>query len=246
MLIIPAIDLKNGQCVRLRQGDFADVDVFSDDPVTMAGRWIEQGCERLHLVDLDGARDGLPTNQAVIAEIAKTYPNVPIQVGGGIRSLRAIETYLDLGVSYTILGTKAIESPDFLAAATQKFPGKIILGLDAREGKLATKGWEEQSTISAVEFGQSFTDHNLAAIIYTDIAKDGMMGGVNIEATAELARETGIPVIASGGIHTLDDVGALMPHHDAGIVGVITGRAIYEGTLDLAEAISLAKTENNG
>jgi phosphoribosylformimino-5-aminoimidazole carboxamide ribotide isomerase len=243
MLIIPAIDLKNGQCVRLKQGKFDDVDVFSDSPVETAKKWAAMGCERLHLVDLDGALEGSPMNHQAIANITKALPELPIQIGGGIRDLATIETYLGLGVQYCIIGTKAVQNPEFVTEACQAFPGHIIVGMDARDGKLAIKGWEEQSNVSAVELGKTFASAGVSAIVYTDIAKDGMMGGVNIEATADLAKQTGIPVIASGGVHKLEDISALLPYETDGVSGVITGRAIYEGTLDLPAAIALTQSQ---
>jgi phosphoribosylformimino-5-aminoimidazole carboxamide ribotide isomerase len=236
MLIIPAIDLKDGQCVRLRQGLMDDSTVFSDDPVAMAARWVEAGCRRLHLVDLNGAFAGEPVNGGVVTAIAAAYPDLPIQIGGGIRNLETIEHYVRAGVSYVIIGTKAVKEPDFVSAACRAFPGRIIIGLDARDGMVATDGWANVSTIYARDLAARFESDGVAAIVYTDIARDGMMQGVNIEATVAMAQASSIPVIASGGITNLDDIRALcaVAHH--GICGAITGRAIYEGTLDLAEA----------
>jgi len=240
MLIIPAIDLKDGQCVRLRQGLMEQSTVFSDDPVATARRWVEAGCRRLHLVDLNGAFDGLPRNAAAVEAIAAAFPTLPIQIGGGIRSLQTIEHYLQAGVSYVILGTLAVREPSFVAAACKAFPGRVIVGLDARDGRVATDGWADVSDIEATELARRFEHDGVSAIVYTDIARDGMMQGVNVEATLAMARASSIPVIASGGISSLDDIRALCTVAEAGISGAITGRAIYEGTLDLSAAQALA------
>lgn len=236
MLVIPAIDLKAGQCVRLRQGLMDQSTVFSDDPVAMAQQWVDKGARRLHLVDLDGAFEGKPVNGEVIAAIARRFPALPIQIGGGIRTLQTIEQYLNAGVSYAIIGTKAVNDPDFVKAACQQFPGHIIVGLDAKEGMVATEGWAEVSTIKAIDLARQFAGDGVDAIVYTDIARDGMMGGVNIEATVEMAQASPIPVIASGGVSKLADIKALQAQAHHGILGAITGRAIYEGSLDIAEA----------
>ena len=236
MLIIPAIDLKDGQCVRLRQGLMADSTVFSDDPVAMARRWVDAGCRRLHLVDLNGAFEGAPVNGEVVTAIAAAYPDLPIQIGGGIRSLETIEHYVRAGVSYVIIGTKAVKEPGFVAEACAAFPGRVIVGLDAKEGLVATDGWAEVSTVRATDLARRFKSDGVAAIVYTDIARDGMMQGVNVEATVAMARASAIPVIASGGITDLGDIRALLAVAGEGICGAITGRAIYEGTLDVAEA----------
>lgn len=236
MLVIPAIDLKAGQCVRLRQGLMDQSTVFSDDPVAMAQQWVDKGARRLHLVDLDGAFEGKPVNGEVIAAIARRFPALPIQIGGGIRTLETIEQYLNAGVSYAIIGTKAVNDPDFVKAACQQFPGHIIVGLDAKEGMVATEGWAEVSTIKAIDLARQFAGDGVDAIVYTDIARDGMMGGVNIEATVEMAQASPIPVIASGGVSKLADIKALQAQAHHGILGAITGRAIYEGSLDIAEA----------
>ena len=236
MLIIPAIDLKDGQCVRLRQGLMADSTVFSDDPVAMARRWVDAGCRRLHLVDLNGAFAGEPVNGEVVTAIAAAWPQLPIQIGGGIRSLETIEHYLRAGVSYVIIGTKAVKEPAFVAEACAAFPGRVIVGLDAKNGLVATDGWAEVSRLQATDLARQFESAGVAAIVYTDIARDGMMQGVNVEATLAMARASSIPVIASGGITNLDDIRALRAVADHGICGAITGRAIYEGTLDVAEA----------
>ena len=236
MLIIPAIDLKDGQCVRLRQGLMEDSTVFSDEPVAMARRWVEAGCRRLHLVDLNGAFAGEPVNGEVVAAIAAAWPELPIQIGGGIRNLETIESYVKAGVSYVIIGTRAVKDPAFVAEACAAFPGRIIVGLDAKDGLVATDGWAEVSSLRADELARRFESDGVSAIVYTDIARDGMMQGVNVEATVAMARASSIPVIASGGITNLDDIRALNAVASEGICGAITGRAIYEGTLDVAEA----------
>jgi phosphoribosylformimino-5-aminoimidazole carboxamide ribotide isomerase len=236
MLIIPAIDLKDGQCVRLRQGLMDDSTVFSDDPVATAARWVEAGCRRLHLVDLNGAFVGEPVNGSVVTAIAAAYPDLPIQIGGGIRNLETIEYYIAAGVSYVIIGTKAVKEPEFVAEACAAFPGKVIVGLDARDGLVATDGWAEVSEVRATDLARRFESDGVAAIVYTDIARDGMMQGVNVEATVAMAQASSIPVIASGGITDIRDIRALINVAHTGICGAITGRAIYEGTLDVADA----------
>jgi phosphoribosylformimino-5-aminoimidazole carboxamide ribotide isomerase len=239
MLVIPAIDLKDGSCVRLRQGLMDDSTVYGDDPVSMAQRWVDAGARRLHLVDLNGAFAGTPVNGAAVTAIAKKFPQLPIQIGGGIRSIETIEHYLNAGVSYLIIGTKAVKEPEFIAEVCRKFPGRIIVGLDAKDGLVATDGWAEVSTIKATDLAKRFEQDGVTAIIYTDIARDGMMQGVNIEATVALAQASTIPVIASGGVTNMQDIHALKKVADQGILGAITGRAIYEGTLDLREAQSV-------
>ncbi|EED32154.1 phosphoribosylformimino-5-aminoimidazole carboxamide ribotide isomerase [gamma proteobacterium NOR5-3] len=236
MLIIPAIDLKDGQCVRLRQGEMDDSTVFSDDPVATAQRWVDAGCRRLHLVDLNGAFAGAPVNGDAVTAIAARFPDLPIQIGGGIRTLETIEFYLKAGVSYVIIGTQAVKQPTFVAEACAAFEGKIIVGLDARDGRVATDGWAEVSALQATDLARRFAGDGVSAIVYTDIARDGMMQGVNVEATLDVAQAGGIPVIASGGITNMRDIRALAELGGAGIMGAITGRAIYEGSLDLAEA----------
>lgn len=240
MIIIPAIDLKDGQCVRLKQGRMEDSTVFSDDPVQMARHWQQQGARRLHLVDLNGAFAGQPVNGDIVKAIANALPDLPLQIGGGIRDLDTIASYLDAGVSYVIIGTKAVQDPDFVGLACARFPGRIIVGLDAKDGLVATDGWANVSSVTATELAKQFSDVGVSAIVYTDIARDGMMQGVNVEATVRLAEESSIPVIASGGITTIADIEALQAvcntTRGAGILGAITGRAIYEGTLNLAEA----------
>ncbi|MDK2776884.1 MAG: 1-(5-phosphoribosyl)-5-[(5-phosphoribosylamino)methylideneamino]imidazole-4-carboxamide isomerase [Pseudomonadota bacterium] len=240
MLVIPAIDLKDGQCVRLRQGRMDDSTVFGDDPVSMAKRWVDAGCRRLHLVDLNGAFAGEPVNGEAVTAIAKAFPGLPIQIGGGIRTLETIEHYIKAGVSYVIIGTKAVKEPEFVKEACQAFPGTVIVGLDAQDGFVATDGWAEVSSVKAVDLAKQFKDDGVTSIVYTDIARDGMMQGVNVEATLNLAVEGGIPVIASGGVTNIEDIRALSKVAGQGILGAITGRAIYEGTLDVAEAQQLA------
>ncbi|MDE1462487.1 1-(5-phosphoribosyl)-5-[(5-phosphoribosylamino)methylideneamino]imidazole-4-carboxamide isomerase [Spartinivicinus poritis] len=236
MLIIPAIDLKDGACVRLRQGDMEDATVFSDDPVAMASHWVEQGGRRLHLVDLNGAFEGEPVNGEIVKQIAKTHPNLPIQIGGGIRNLTTIEHYLNAGVTYVIIGTQAVKQPQFVKEACKAFPGHIIVGLDAKDGKVATDGWAEVSDIEVTELASQFEGDGVSAIVYTDIARDGMMQGVNVTSTHALAQAISIPVIASGGITNIEDIKALQAVAKDGIEGAITGRAIYEGSLNVAEA----------
>ena len=240
MILIPAIDLKDGQCVRLRQGRMDDDTVFSDNPVEMAGKWYDAGARRLHLVDLNGAFEGKPVNGEIIQDITKTYPDLPVEIGGGIRSVETVEAYLDAGVAYVIIGTKAVEDPDFVTQLCKQFPGHVIVGLDAVDGKVATKGWAEVTDVDLFDLSKRFENDGVESIIYTDINRDGMMQGANVENTAALAQAISIPVIASGGIHNLDDVEALckVAHH--GISGAITGRAIYEGTLDFAAGQQLA------
>ena len=240
MLIIPAIDLKEGKCVRLRQGRMEDETVFADDPVAVAERWVDAGARRLHVVDLDGAFAGKPRNAEVIHRIAERHPDLPIQVGGGIRDEDTIQAYLDAGVSYVIIGTKAVSTPHFISDACVEFPGHIIVGLDAKDGKLAVDGWSKLSKHDLLDLAQQFEHEGVSAIVYTDISRDGMMSGLNIDATVELARSIRIPVIASGGITSLDDIRALCAVEEEGIMGAITGRALYEGTLDLREGQALA------
>jgi len=240
MLLIPAIDLKDGKCVRLRQGRMEDSTVFSDDPVAMAGRWVAAGARRLHLVDLNGAFEGKPMNRDVINAIAKAYPEVPIQVGGGIRDEDTVQAYLDVGVQYVIIGTKAVSHPGFVGDLCAEFPGHVIVGLDAKDGKVAVDGWSKLSKHDVIDMAQHFEQDGVSAIIYTDIGRDGMMAGVNVDSTVKLARAVNIPIIASGGITNLEDIRALCGVAEEGISGAITGRAIYEGTLDFAQGQKLA------
>ncbi|HJD43715.1 MAG TPA: 1-(5-phosphoribosyl)-5-[(5-phosphoribosylamino)methylideneamino]imidazole-4-carboxamide isomerase [Candidatus Paenalcaligenes intestinipullorum] len=241
MLLIPAIDLQDGRCVRLRQGDLNDATVFSDDPGAMAAQWLEQGARRLHLVDLNGAVSGKPINRAAIKAILdEVDEDVPVQIGGGIRDLDTIEAYLDQGMSYVIIGTAAIKNPGFLRDACSAFPGQIIVGLDARDGKLATDGWNKVTRHDVLEVAKKFEDYGCEAIIYTDIGRDGMLSGVNIEATVALSRHVSIPIIASGGVANLNDIEALCAVEHEGIEGVILGRSLYEGTLDFSQAQNFA------
>ncbi|WP_424192687.1 1-(5-phosphoribosyl)-5-[(5-phosphoribosylamino)methylideneamino]imidazole-4-carboxamide isomerase [Ampullimonas aquatilis] len=239
MLLIPAIDLKDGHCVRLKQGDMNNATIFSEDPGAMAKHWLAQGARRLHLVDLNGAFAGKPKNEVAIKSIVKAvkgdeeFDDIPIQLGGGIRDLDTIERYLDGGIDYIIIGTAAVKNPGFLHDACGAFPGQIIVGLDAKDGKVATDGWSKLTGHEVIDLAKKFEDYGVEAIVYTDIGRDGMMGGVNIEATIKLAQAVGIPVIASGGVHNLADVEALCKVEDEGIEAVICGRSIYEGTLDL-------------
>jgi len=242
MLLIPAIDLKDGKCVRLRQGRMEDDTVFSDNPVEVAGRWVDAGARRIHLVDLDGAFAGKPKNADIIHQIVEAYPDVPVQIGGGIRDEDTIQAYLEAGVKYVIIGTKAVSEPHFVRDVAVEFPGHIIVGLDAKDGKVAIDGWSKLSHHDVIDLAQKFEQQGVEAIIYTDISRDGMMQGVNVEATAKLARAINIPVIASGGITNMDDIHALGAVAEEGIMGAITGRAIYEGTLDFATAEKLAES----
>jgi phosphoribosylformimino-5-aminoimidazole carboxamide ribotide isomerase len=240
MLLIPAIDLKDGKCVRLRQGRMEDDTVFSDDPVAVADRWVAAGARRLHIVDLNGAFAGRPVNADAIRRIAVAHPDIPIQVGGGIRDDDAIELYLEIGVSFVILGTNAVNVPHFVGDACSEFPGHIMVGLDARDGKVAIDGWSKLSNHDVIDIAQRFEREGVEAIIYTDISRDGMMTGVNVDATVNLARAINIPVIASGGVARLEDIRRLCAVANEGIMGAIVGRALYEGELDLAEAQRVA------
>jgi phosphoribosylformimino-5-aminoimidazole carboxamide ribotide isomerase len=240
VLLIPAIDLKDGRCVRLRQGRMDEETVFSDDPVEMAARWVGEGARRLHLVDLNGAFAGMPVNGEAIRAIAARFPELPIQVGGGIRDESTIEAYLAAGVRYCIIGTQAVKEPDLVARACKSFRGRIIVGLDAKEGQVAIKGWAEVTEHRVEDLARRFEGDGVAAIVYTDIGRDGMMTGPNIQATRALAELIATPVIASGGITHLDDVRALAENAGSGIVAAITGRAIYEGSLDFAAGQRLA------
>lgn len=241
MLLIPAIDLKDGHCVRLKQGDMDEATVFSEDPAAMARHWINQGARRLHLVDLNGAFAGKPKNEGAIRAILQEVGDeIPVQLGGGLRDLDTIERCLDSGLDYVIIGTAAVKNPGFLHDACCAFPGHIIVGLDAREGKVAVDGWSKLTRHDVIDLAKKFEDYGVEGIIYTDIGRDGMLSGVNIDATVKLAQALRIPVIASGGITDLKDIHALCAVEAEGIMGAITGRAIYEGTLDFQEAQATA------
>jgi phosphoribosylformimino-5-aminoimidazole carboxamide ribotide isomerase len=241
MLIIPAIDLKDGRCVRLKQGDMDQVTIFSEDPPAMARHWLDQGARRLHVVDLNGAQAGKPKNEPVIRKIVEAAGDMPVQLGGGIRDLDTIERYLDDGISYVIVGTQAVKTPGFLHDACGAFPGHVMVALDARDGKVAVDGWSKMTRHEVIDLAKKFEDYGVEAIIYTDIGRDGMLTGVNVEATVRLARELSVPVIASGGITDLKDIEALLAVESEGIVGAITGRALYQGTLDFVQAVATAQ-----
>lgn len=241
MLLIPAIDIKDGRCVRLRQGNMdADVTVFSDDPVAMARHWVDQGAQRLHIVDLNGARSGKPVNEPVIRKmVAAVGEEIEIQLGGGMRDLDLIERYIDDGVRFVVIGTAAVKNPGFLHDACSAFGGHVIVALDAKGGKVATDGWSKLTGHDVVDLGRKFESYGVEAILYTDIGRDGMLTGVNVEATVELARAVKVPVYASGGIAGLADIAALLEVEEFGVEGAILGRSLYEGTLDFQAAQSL-------
>ncbi|WIT12460.1 1-(5-phosphoribosyl)-5-[(5-phosphoribosylamino)methylideneamino]imidazole-4-carboxamide isomerase [Paucibacter sediminis] len=237
MLLIPAIDLKDGRCVRLQQGDMNASTTFGEDPAAMARRWLDAGARRLHLVDLNGAFAGKPVNEAAIKSILREVGDeIPVQLGGGIRDLDTIERYLDAGISYIIIGTAAVKSPGFLKDACSAFGGHIIVGLDAKDGKVATDGWSKLTGHEVVDLAKKFEDYGVEGVIYTDIGRDGMLSGINIDATVKLAQALSIPVIASGGLSNMQDIEALCAVESFGVEGVICGRAIYTGDLDLAAA----------
>lgn len=240
MIVIPAVDIKGGRCVRLKQGRMSEETVYADDPLQMAETWVSKGAERIHLVDLDGAVGGKRVNGEVIRRIARSLP-VPVELGGGIRNLASIEFYLEAGVQWVILGTAACKDPNLVQEACRRFPGRVLLAIDARSGRVAVEGWTEETDRSAVEVAKSFDDQGIAAVIYTDIQRDGMSVGPNLRATGELAGFLKTPVIASGGISGLEDVRKVVTLSRQGVMGVITGRALYEGTLDLGEAIRVCK-----
>jgi len=244
MMIIPAVDIKDGRCVRLIQGQMDRETVFSDDPAAMALRWQSMGAELIHLVDLNGAVDKKPRNLATIEAILSAV-RVPLQLGGGIRDMATIETYIRKGVSRIVIGTEAIRNPDLVIKAARAFPGCIVVGIDARDGYVAIEGWTETTGTTAVDLARRFEDIGIAAINFTDIYRDGMQTGPNLEATRQLAEAVSIPVVASGGVSTLDDIKNLLPLASAGVEGVITGKALYSGSLDLKEAIELARTSQS-
>ena len=241
MLVIPAIDIKGGRCVRLQQGEMSKETVYSEVPEEMAVKWVEKGAERLHLVDLDGAVEGRPVNREVIGGIVGAIP-IPTQLGGGIRDMKTIEIYLKLGINQIILGTVAYKNPEFLTQACKEFAGRIILGIDARKDRVAVEGWTEETDMTVAEMAKGLENTGISAIIYTDIHRDGMSTGPNVEATKVLAQTVETPVIAAGGISGIDDVAKLLSLAEYGVIGMITGRALYNGTLDLGDAIKLAKS----
>ena len=243
MILFPAIDLKNGQCVRLKQGDMDRATVFNDDPAAQARSFETQGFRWLHVVDLDGAFAGKPMNGAAVDAILKAV-SFPVQLGGGIRDLGTVEGWLAKGIARVIIGTAALRDPDFVRAAAKAFPGRIVVGIDARDGFVAVEGWAETSSLSATELGKRFEDAGVAAIVYTDIARDGMLGGINWESTIALAKALSIPVIASGGLASMADVSRLMKPDAAILEGAITGRALYDGRVDAAEALALIATRS--
>lgn len=237
MLLIPAIDLKDGKCVRLKQGDMSESTTFGEDPAAMARRWVDAGARRLHLVDLNGAFAGKPVNEpAIKAIIQEVGDEIPVQLGGGIRDLDTIERYLDDGLSFVIIGTAAVKNPGFLRDACTAFGGHILVGLDAKEGKVATDGWSKLTGHEVIDLAKKFEDYGVEGVIYTDIGRDGMLSGINLDATVKLAQALTIPVIASGGLSKLQDIEQLCGVHDQGVEGVICGRAIYTGDLDFAAA----------
>jgi len=240
LIVIPAIDIKRGRCVRLKQGRMSDETVFSDVPEEMAVKWFDKGAERLHIVDLDGAIRGRPVNRDVIKRIVNAVP-IPVELGGGIRDMAALEAYFELGLHYLILGTVAYKDPEFTVKACRAFPGRIILGVDARNDRVAVEGWTEEVNLTPVSMAKQFEEAGISAIIYTDIQRDGMRTGPNAEATRALARAVKTPVIASGGISGIEDVENIVSLSEDGVIGMITGRALYDGGLDLAEAIRLCK-----
>ncbi|MDC3408614.1 1-(5-phosphoribosyl)-5-[(5-phosphoribosylamino)methylideneamino]imidazole-4-carboxamide isomerase [Burkholderiales bacterium] len=242
MILIPAIDLKGGHCVRLRQGVMEDATVFSENPLQMAQHWYNQGAERLHLVDLDGAFEGRPENESIINKIAEGIgKNIPVQVGGGIRDIPTVERYLDRGVTFVVIGTAAVKNPAFLIEACRAFPNQIIVGLDAKDGKVAVDGWANVTEHSVIDLAKKFQSYGVEEFIYTDIGRDGMMNGANVEATQALAAALEIPVIASGGISSLEDIRKLRELEAEGVKGAITGRAIYEEAFDFEIANRVAK-----
>ncbi len=240
MMIIPAIDIKNGKCVRLLQGRMDAETVFSDDPSAMARQWADQGAEMLHVVDLNGAIEKSPQNLPSIQRIVQSI-HIPVQVGGGIRDIETIQQYFDIGIAKVVIGTEAIRNPQLVRQASKDHPGCIVVGIDARNGRVAIEGWTQTTDIRAIDLARQFEDYGVAAINFTDIHRDGMQTGPNIEETRQLAEAVRIPIVASGGVSTLEDIRNLLPLSQSGVIGVITGKALYSGTLNLKEAIELAK-----
>jgi phosphoribosylformimino-5-aminoimidazole carboxamide ribotide isomerase len=244
MLIIPAIDLKEGKCVRLERGEMSSATIYSEDPAATAQRWEAEGAKLLHVVDLDGAFAKEPKNREAIAAIVQSV-DVPVQLGGGVRTVETLSAYLELGVERVVIGTAAHSNPELLVQACERFPGKVVLGIDSRKGRVAVEGWSKTTEMSSGELAARFENLALAAIVYTDISRDGMQTGPNVEATRDLARSVSTPVIASGGVGSLEHIRALLPLERDGVVGVIAGRALYAGSVDLGEAIALAKGEEH-
>jgi len=245
MKIIPAIDIQNGNCVRLRQGDFSQETIFNNSPLDIAEKWVKDGAQRLHIVDLDGARLGEPINIDLISKICKTFPSIPVQIGGGIRDIETARKYINAGASFIIIGTKAVEDPNFVKDLCSEFHKKIIIGIDAKNGEVATEGWVSNSKVNAISLSKKFEDFGVSEIVYTDIEKDGMMGGLNIEATVDLAKEINIPVIASGGVSSNDDLKKIINYEKFGISGVIVGRALYENKINIKEAKEILRNVKN-
>lgn len=241
MIIIPAVDLKDGRCVRLSQGRMDQESVYSDHPIDMARRWESEGAERLHVVDLNGAMNGRPIHRPLVKEISQAV-RIPIEVGGGIRDMTAIEDYLSSGVAWVVLGTAAFQNPALIEQACHRFPERVILGIDAKGGKVAIRGWNEMVSLAAIDLLKQYEGMGLSAIIFTDIERDGMRTGVNIQSTKSLARSTSIPVIASGGVSRIEDVEHLLELEQDGVIGVIVGRALYTGSVKLEEAIRITKS----
>ncbi len=242
MLLIPAIDLKDGKCVRLRQGIKEQETVFSDNPIAVAERWVAQQAKRLHIIDLDGAFEGKPRNMKVVAQITEAFPDISVQVGGGIRDDDTVQAYLDCGAQYVIIGTRAASQPHIIKDLCLEFPGHIIVGLDIKDGKVATEGWSKVSHHDPIDLAQHFGEDGVVAIIHTDVSCDGMMQGPNIESSLELAASTHIPVIAAGGFTTLDNIKRVCTAGEEGMQGIILGRALYEGTINLKEAHQLVES----
>ena len=245
MKIIPAIDIQNGNCVRLRQGDFSQETIFNNSPLDIAEKWVKDGAQRLHIVDLDGARLGEPINIDLISKICKTFPSIPVQIGGGIRDIETARKYINAGASFIIIGTKAVEDPNFVKDLCSEFHKKIIIGIDAKNGEVATEGWVSNSKVNAISLSKKFEDFGVSEIVYTDIEKDGMMGGLNIKATVDLAKEINIPVIASGGVSSNDDLKKIINYEKFGISGVIVGRALYEKKINIKEAKEILRNVKN-